>query len=109
MSERHPKTPYAFPSWPSHYGINALLYYTYTPAFAWRVANDTTVQDPVGTILRRDGLGVWVDWNDLTPTDDGRVLARHNGRVDVLWCDGHAKSADKTNLTGSAVWTPEED
>ena len=57
VSERQPQDIYAFHGWPSHYGINALLYYTYTPAFAWRVANDTTVQDPVGTILLMGGLG----------------------------------------------------
>jgi prepilin-type processing-associated H-X9-DG protein len=46
----------------------------------------------------------------LTPTRIGRAMARHQGRINVLFCDGHVESPtlqyvfEETNDTALIRW-----
>ena len=85
----------------------------------WSGANNGFVNsghclpNPVGCA---GGAGVQPTWNStVSPRNWGGWIERHNGRLNVLWCDGHVKSdtlddfLKPTSTTAwylSAAWAP---
>jgi len=56
---------------------------------------ESEVAVPADMMAIGDSLfgGVRFDhWDMLTPTRTGRAMARHQGRINVLFCDGHVES-----------------
>jgi prepilin-type processing-associated H-X9-DG protein/prepilin-type N-terminal cleavage/methylation domain-containing protein len=89
---------------PNGYSIaNALGLYgrlvpdaTFIPGFpGFAPVNESEVAVPADMMAIGDSIlgGVRFDRYDmLTPTRIGRAMARHQGRIDVLFCDGHVES-----------------
>ena len=69
---------------------------TFSPGFpGFAPVNESEVAVPADMMAIGDSLagGIRFDhWDMLTPTRIGRSMARHQGRINVLFCDGHVES-----------------
>jgi len=84
---------------PQAYGLNMLLYYTTT--FSPRSnPNLASLSAPTETILLADAAGYWhglyrtgtLDWPSASNGAYPNIHGRHQGRANILWCDGHVKT-----------------
>jgi prepilin-type processing-associated H-X9-DG protein len=85
------------------------------------------VQRPAETVWALDGNGAFqVAWPNIAqepkikpgpprtlgftggggPLNEGAIVERHQGRVNVVWADGHATSANLDHLTEQAIAGP---
>jgi prepilin-type processing-associated H-X9-DG protein/prepilin-type N-terminal cleavage/methylation domain-containing protein len=95
----------------SYYGMNNVLgdnmFGTLDPGNDFRMRN--YVKNPAGTSLYLDGYDSGINYSFTL------VNARHSGRVNILFCDGHTESWLSSNiprggaaLYSSSFWNPEK-